>query len=130
NGGASYQSFRVNCDVTVSVGGVGSGNSGFYDTEMLQLDSTVQVGGNPLKIRESPTLPSRGGTETKAQADGSFRIGSFFDIFPQISLDGGATWSGATNGPVRMELSPIAPEVPKPNPNLPPLDGAYVSPAK
>src|SRR5204863_4515161 len=32
------------------------------------------------------------------------------------------------NGPVRMELHDDAPEVPKANPNLPPLDGNYVSP--
>src|SRR5262249_26234691 len=51
-------------------------------------------------------------------------------IFTEISTDGGASWSGATNGPVRMELTDLAPEVSKPNPNLPPLDGNYVSPQK
>ena len=64
------------------------------------------------------------------QADGTYRISSFFDIFTEVSLDNGATWSPATNGPVRVELVPIAPEVPKPNPNLPPPDGSYVSPAQ
>src|SRR5437899_5727767 len=97
---------------------------------MLALDATVQAGGQTIKIRESPTLPSRGGTEIKGQSDGSQRIGSFFDIFPEVSLDGGATWTAASNGPVRMELSDVAPEVPKPTPNLPPLDGNYVSPAQ
>ena len=66
--------------------GQGSANSGFYDTEMNQLDATVQVGSTVLQIRESPTLPSRGGTESKLQGDGTFRIESFFDIFPEISL--------------------------------------------
>src|SRR5207244_4815121 len=52
------------------------------------------------------------------------------DTHPEISRDGGATWSLATNGPVRMELTDPSPEVPKPSPNLPPLDGTYISPAK
>src|SRR5262249_15025564 len=81
-----------------------------------------------LMIRESPTLPSRGQTEITPQADGTYRIGSFFDIFVELSTDGGATWSGATNGPVRMQLTTGETEVPKPNPNLPPLDGSYISP--
>src|SRR5207247_10393005 len=55
---------------------------------------------------------------------------SFFDIFPELSTDGGQTWSSATNGPVRMQLVQQTPEVPEPNPNLPPLDGTYISPAK
>ena len=52
-----------------------------------------------------PSSPSRGATQIDPQSDGSYRIGSFFDIFPEISLDGGQTWSPASNGPVRMELT-------------------------
>src|SRR5205085_933707 len=61
---------------------------------------------------------------------GSYRIGSFFDIFPEVSLDGGASWSPATNGPVRMQLTPIAGEVPVPTPNVPITNTPYVSPAQ
>jgi len=43
-------------------------------------------------IRESPTLLSRGQTFILPQADGSYRIGSFFDIFTEITLNGGANW--------------------------------------
>ena len=57
------------------------------------------------------------------------RIGSFFDIFPEVSLDGGATWSPATNGPVRMQLTQVSSNSIQPKPNLPPMDGNYVSPA-
>ncbi|PWU17532.1 MAG: hypothetical protein C5B50_11160, partial [Verrucomicrobia bacterium] len=130
DGGASFQSVRANSAVTVSVAGVGSGASGLYDTEMTQLDATIQLNGLTLMIRESPTLPSRGGTLSTVQGDGTFQINSFFDIFTEISLDNGQTWSAPTNGPVRMHLTPIAPEVPKASPNLPPLDGTYISPAK
>jgi autotransporter-associated beta strand protein len=128
DGGASYQYVRVPATMTVSIGGVGSGANMLYDTEMLSLTPVGLPSG--IMVRESPTLPSRGGTQIDAAPDGSFRIHSFFDVFTEVSTDGGATWSGATNGPVRMELTENAPEVPKPNPNLPPLDGTYVSPAQ
>ncbi|PWU08968.1 MAG: hypothetical protein C5B50_28640, partial [Verrucomicrobia bacterium] len=128
DGGNSFQTVRVPAPVQITVVGVGSGASGYYDTEMTSLNLNGLPGG--IMIRESPTLPSRGGTLSQVQSDGTYQINSFFDIFVELSTDGGATWQPATNGPVRMELTPIAPEVPKPNPNLPPLDGNYVSPAR
>src|SRR5262249_1004549 len=128
DGGNSWTYLRSPATMTVNVGGLGSPANTLYDTEMLSLDATMQAGGMTLKIRESPTLPSRGGTQIDAQADGTQRIHSFFDIFVELSTDGGATWNGATNGPVRMELREQAPEVVKPSPNLPPLDGTYISP--
>ena len=57
-------------------------------------------------IRNSPTEPSRGQAEMDAQPDGTYQISSFFDIFTELSLDGGASWSPATNGPVRVQLTP------------------------
>src|SRR5205807_7659323 len=100
-----------------------------FDTEMTGLTLSGLPGG--LMFRASPTEHSRGATQSSSSATGgAFQIHSFFDIFPEISLDGGASWSPATNGPVRMHLTDNAPEVPKPTPNLPPLDGNYVSPAK
>ena len=59
-------------------------------------------------------------------------IGSFFDIFTEVSLDGGQTWGAATNGPVHVELrsDPAGvPSVTEPNNYLPPRNDAYVSPA-
>ncbi|MDP2209179.1 MAG: hypothetical protein Q8K98_10485, partial [Bacteroidota bacterium] len=63
-----------------------------FSTEML----SMEVGGSSLggvMLRESPTLQSTGTTKIKRVADASYRIGSFFDIFTEISLDGGATWT-------------------------------------
>jgi autotransporter-associated beta strand protein len=127
DGGATYQYVRVQAPVTVTVAAHGSGANMFYDTEMISMSLSLPSG---IMVRESPSLPSRGQTEIVPQGDGTYKISSFFDIFTELSLDGGATWSPATNGPVRMELTSSAPEVPKPNPNLPPLDGSYVSPAQ
>jgi len=127
DGGNTFQAVRVAAPVQVTVASHGSSTDTIYDTEMTSLTLNLP---NGVMIRESPTEPSRGQTEIDLQSDGTYKVSSFFDIFPEVSLNGGGTWSAATNGPVRMALVPIAPEVPKPNPNLPPLDGSYVSPAQ
>ena len=64
-----------------------------YDTVMLSLN----LGGLPFgaKIRESPTLASTG-HHTITDTPPNFQIDSFFDVFTELSLDGGATWTPAT----------------------------------
>jgi len=61
-----------------------------FDTEMLQLD--LSGGGMPAKVRESPTLASQGGTNQRDLGGGQYRIDSFFDVFTELSLDGGQSW--------------------------------------
>jgi hypothetical protein len=78
-------------------------------------------------IRESPTLPSRGGVQMAQNPDGTFQVSSFFDIFTEISLDGGTSWTPASNGAARVELRQT-PEETFPTPNLPSPNGQYVSP--
>ena len=94
--------------VTVANASSSSDNT-IYDTEMTSLNAALP---NGMMIRDSQTEPSRGETEIDAQPDGTYQITSFFDIFTELSLDGGNTWSPATNGPVRVQLTPQAPEVP------------------
>ena len=124
DGGTTFSAVRANAPVTVTVADAGSGT---YDTEMNSL--ALSGGGLPagVMIRESPTEPSRGRTRVIPAADGTYKIQSFFDIFTELSTDGGANWSPATNGPVHVELRSKAPEQPFGNPNLPPA-GQYVSP--
>ncbi len=78
--------------------------TGFFDTEMLQLNiagGTLPAG---VMIRESPTLPSRGRTSVQPQSGGSYMIDSFFDIFTELSVDGGQSWQPATGPPAHVEL--------------------------
>ena len=124
DGGGTFTHASVSAPVTVGISRVGDG---LYDTEMTSLSTTLP---NGVMIRESPSLQSRGGVSVQDNGDGSFKISSFFDIFPEVSLDGGASWNGSTSGPVHLVLVDLAPEVPKPTPNLPPLAGKYVSPAQ
>ena len=103
-----------------------------YDTEMLQLD----IAGGDLPagvfIRESPTLASAGGTclTPIGGGGGGSMINSFFDIFTEVSTDGGQSWLAATNGPARLQAEPMAPIRPFPDRTLPPLTGRYVTPGQ
>ena len=51
-------------------------------------------------IRESPTLASTGIT-TYQYIGGPYHIDSFFDVFTELSIDGGQTWT-AGNAPLHL----------------------------
>ena len=57
----------------------------------------------PVHIRECPTRPSTGGTTVKTTADPTYQIDSFFDVFTELSLDGGNTWIDAVD-PYHVQL--------------------------
>jgi hypothetical protein len=98
DGGTTFTEVSLPATVTVLVQSNGMeldaivGPRVVYATEMVQLDIT---GGGGILIRESPTLPSLGETTVRA-IPGGFAISSFFDIFTELSLDGGATWIPST----------------------------------
>jgi hypothetical protein len=64
------------------------GPTRFFDTEMIQLDLTA----GPFMIRESPTRASTGKTAITDLGGGLYHIDSFFDVFTELSLDGGQSW--------------------------------------
>jgi hypothetical protein len=105
---------------------VRSGQPGFtfYDTEMLQLD--ISGIGLPagMMIRESPTLASTGKTAISPAAGGGFIIDSFFDVFTELSMDGGVNWMASTSAPPRMRFTSTAS-----SDVLPPEKANYVSQA-
>ncbi len=90
--------------VTVQVSGYSPGATGTFSTEMLQLDLSL---GGGIMVRESPTLPSIGQTTITPIGGGNFHIDSFFDVFTELSLDGGNTWI-PSQGPTHVDL--VAPE--------------------
>jgi len=61
-----------------------------FNTELLSL--SLSGGGLPAMIRESPTLPSNGGIDQRDLGGGLYRLDSFFDVFTELSLDGGQSW--------------------------------------
>jgi hypothetical protein len=133
DGGATFTAARAPATVTVTISNVrGFQGRSTYDTEMTQLD--VQGGDLPalMRIRESPTKASKGGTSSLAGGGGGgvgggAAISSFFDVFTEVSTDGGLVYYPATNGPCHMELQRIATAYPFTNNILPNPLGEYLS---
>jgi hypothetical protein len=83
--------------------------TGTFDTEMLSMSLT----GGGVMIRESPTRASTGKTSIAdigppgggGDPNDGYHIDSFFDVFTELSLDGGATWipkAGSRGTPVHL----------------------------
>jgi hypothetical protein len=116
DGGATRQPFRTPYTESVRVGSLSSG--GDRPMESLSLNFSVVAGGQTVMIRESPTLPSRGGTRLREsptlpskgktsirEAGAGYMVESFFDIFTEMSVDGGLVWSPRSNR-LHMDLLP------------------------
>jgi len=91
--------------VTTEVFGKVGNVTGTFNTEMLQLDLSGNTPFGPMMIRESPTLASTGQTTITDIGGGQYRISSFFDIFTELSVDGGASWIPQNNGPTHVVLT-------------------------
>jgi hypothetical protein len=64
--------------------------TGVFNTQMLSLDLTGSVSGHSVEIMLDPTLGnSIGQTSITDVGGGQYQITSFFDIFTELSLDGG-----------------------------------------
>ena len=90
---------------TMVLGKVGN-VTGTFDTEMLSMSIAGTSPFGPFMIRESPTLPSLGETTITDLGGGFYNIDSFFDVFTELSLDGGANWIPDSVGPTRVVLVP------------------------
>jgi hypothetical protein len=87
--------------------------TGAFDTEMLAMVLTGSSGLGSFGIRESPALASTGKTTIDPVGTKRYKIGSFFDIFTEITLDGGNTWI-PSSGATRITLQPNIPPAPVP----------------
>lgn len=104
--GTSWSSAQATGPVTTKITNTtGTGSTSTFDTEMLQLSlsGTSQVG--PFMLRESPTLISAGKHTIRTDTRG-YRISSFFDVFLELSTDGGQTWIPADRS---IRVQPSAP---------------------
>ena len=89
--------------VDVIVFGKIGNTTGTFETEMIALSLSGSVGDSNIQIRESPTLSSLGLTDIANLGGGLYQIDSFFDVFTEMSVDGGP-WMPQTNDPVRIVL--------------------------
>jgi len=117
--GSGPQPVVLTGPVTTVVRGKGGATTGSWDTEILSMSLSGDVGGVSIEIRESPSLPSPGEVSVTDNGDGRFVIDSFFDVYTELSIGGGA-YQPQTNGAGRMDLEPIRPSVDLADPSLPP----------
>lgn len=122
--GGTFLDEATGATIVMSVTADAAGSDTFH-TEMLSL--SLSGGSLPagVMIRESPTLASTGKTRISPQSSGAFRIDSFFDVFTELSLDGGQTWTPA-NGGARCLLNAPSSESTFASPNLLPATATYV----
>jgi hypothetical protein len=109
--GANWSTAAANGPLTTKItntSAAGDTTTGF-DTEMLQLNLTGNGLFGPFMLRESPTLQSLGRHTIRPDPRG-YRISSFFDVFLELSTDGGVNWIAA-NRSIRVQVSapPAAP---------------------
>lgn len=69
-----------------------SGSTRNFNLELLQMNLTVATPFGPMMLRESPTLPSLGQLTLIDLGGGQYSFDSFYDIFTELSTDGGQTW--------------------------------------
>jgi hypothetical protein len=74
---------------------------------MISMSLSGSVGGSNIQIRESPTLQSLGATTITDLGGGLWEIDSFFDVFTELSVDGGP-WVPQLNPAWYIELVPAA----------------------
>lgn len=77
---------------------------GTFEAEIVAMELSGDVGGLPILIRENPELVSSGQTSILNLGNGQYQIDSFFDVFTELSIDGGP-WTLA-DGPIRMNGTP------------------------
>ena len=89
------QVFPVSMAGNVQTNAYGKGptdTTGTFDTEMVSMSLTGLGPLSSVMIRESPTQPSTGVTSITDVGGGLYHIDSFFDVFTELSLDGGTSW--------------------------------------
>lgn len=90
---------------TVKTDGKIGNVTGLFGAEMVSLSLTGNIGGTLVTVQESPNLPSTGQTTITDLGGGLYDIDSFFDVFTELSLDGGS-FMPALSGPTRITLIP------------------------
>jgi hypothetical protein len=96
---------------TVAYGRCPTCDTGTFDTEMLAMSLSGNSPFGPFMIRESPTRASTGRTSITdlsgpPSPPGPYHIDSFFDVFTELSIDGGQTWMPSDGG-VRVYLGGV-----------------------
>ena len=79
--------------------------TGTFQTEMIAMSLSGDMAGMPVTVRESPVLSTVGQTTITDLGGGLYEIDSFFDVFTEVSINGGG-FVPQTGGPSRVDLVP------------------------
>ncbi|MHC4717416.1 MAG: DUF7901 domain-containing protein, partial [Planctomycetota bacterium] len=104
DGGASWIASFYNAKINLGIINPGGGTTGAFDTEMVSLSLSGGDFGTGTVLRTSPTMPSPGGHMITDLGGGLYHIDSFFDVFTELSVDGGNSWTAA-DGPIRVLMN-------------------------
>jgi len=85
-----------------------SANPREVDLELLAIDFSPTAFPAGMMLRESPTQASVGHFQQTEVTPGNYHITSFFDVFFELSLDNGQSWSPASSA-AHIVLSPAPP---------------------
>jgi hypothetical protein len=87
----------------VTRNGGSASQTGTFQTEILSMSLSGDVGGVSLEIRESPSRAAPGQVRVLDIGSPLYQIDSFFDVFVELSVDGGP-FQPQTNEAARIEL--------------------------
>ena len=78
--------------------------TGTFDTQMLSMDLTGNIGGHAVEVMLDPARPTTGQVSIEDVGGGMFRISSFFDVFTELSIDH-SPFIPQDNGPTHVFLT-------------------------
>jgi len=97
-------SLQVHMAELITLAGT-EGTTRTFDAEL----ATFELGGTTapagVMVRESPSVASTGRTTITALSGGGYHVETYYDVWLELSLDGGGTWQLADNA-VHMTLGP------------------------
>ena len=67
-------------------------STGMFDAEIVSMSLSGNTPSGPIEIRQDPNRRSTGQTNIMDLGGGLYHIDSFFDVFTEMSPDGGASW--------------------------------------
>jgi hypothetical protein len=79
--------------------------TGTFSTEIVSMSLSGNTPSGPIIVRESPTYSSTGQTTITDLGGGLYHIDSFFDVWTELSVDGGMNWIPC-DASTRMTLVP------------------------
>lgn len=82
-----------------------SGEGTVFATELVTFELSGTDMPEDVLVRESPGLESTGVTRITATSDGRSRVETSYEVWLEMSLDGGGSWHQAEHA-VRMTLEP------------------------